>query len=302
MPIQPLLDDELPPLYRTASASSLEAQRRFLSTTKARLFLLTAAAAFGLFTWKFRQSPTDWAGVLASGCFGITLILEIYLLTSKPDRTWYEGRAAAESAKTLSWRYAVGGLPFGVANGRADRDTDELFLAQLKDLLVVLKDLDVTALQVAGQQITPQMREARSAPLEDRKAIYEKYRVADQQAWYAQKASWNQRRARRWATGMVIVESAGLFAGILKAIGLLPGDFLGLAGATVATMTAWLQTKQHRELATAYTVTALELASVRSKIPHQTNDADWSTFVSDAEEAFSREHTLWKASRGVHSL
>ena len=67
-------------------------------------------------------------------------------------------------------------------------------------------------------------------------------------------------------------------------------------------MTAWLQTKQHQTLATAYTVTALELASVRSKIAYQNNEADWAKFVSDAEEAFSREHTLWKASRGVRSI
>ena len=74
------------------------------------------------------------------------------------------------------------------------------------------------------------------------------------------------------------------------------------AGAMVAAMTAWLQTKQHRTLATAYTVTALELASVRSRIVHQASEEDWATFVSDAEEAFSREHTLWKASRGVRSI
>jgi hypothetical protein len=70
----------------------------------------------------------------------------------------------------------------------------------------------------------------------------------------------------------------------------------------VAAMTAWLQTKQHRTLATAYAITALELASVRTRIAHQATEADWATFVSDAEEAFSREHTLWKASRGVRSI
>lgn len=80
------------------------------------------------------------------------------------------------------------------------------------------------------------------------------------------------------------------------------GFFRGLTGALVAAMTAWLQTKQHRALAAAYGVTALELASMRLKIARQSTESDWARFVADAEEAFSREHTLWKASRGVRSI
>jgi hypothetical protein len=60
----------------------------------------------------------------------------------------------------------------------------------------------------------------------------------------------------------------------------------------VAAMTAWLETKQYQMLATAYAVTSIELASVRTKIAWQQNEGDWAKFVSDAEEAFSREHTL----------
>ena len=101
---------------------------------------------------------------------------------------------------------------------------------------------------------------------------------------------------------MLFVEGAGIVAAILKAVGMIEDDLLGFAGAIVATMTAWLQAKPHRTLATACSVTALELASVRSKISHQTNEGDWAKFVDDAEEAFLREHTLWKASRGVHSI
>jgi hypothetical protein len=80
------------------------------------------------------------------------------------------------------------------------------------------------------------------------------------------------------------------------------GDLLIFFGAVVAAMAAWLQTKQYRALATAYGITALELASVRTQVQWQQNDNDWAKFVNDAEEAFSREHTLWKASRGVRSI
>lgn len=295
-----LTDQDLPAVYRAADYSSLQAQERFLWATRIRLGALLGAAFFGLFVWKAGQSPVDWAGVLAAACFALALLVEIYLLTNKPERTWYEGRAAAESIKTLSWRYMMGAEPFNRELPGAD--VDELFLRQLDDVLGVLRDLDLIADGTGGQQITTTMRHLRAAELDDRKQFYEEQRVNDQQSWYSHKAQWNYGRAARWALAMLIVEALGISAAILKAVGVIEGDLLGFAGATVAAMTAWVQTKQHRTLAAAYAVTALELASVRSRIPHQRTEAEWAVFVSDAEEAFSREHTLWKASRGVRSI
>ena len=98
------------------------------------------------------------------------------------------------------------------------------------------------------------------------------------------------------------VEIIGLVAALMKAAGIVEGDLLIFAGVVIAAMAAWLQTKQHRALATAYGITALELASVRSKIKWQENERDWGKFVNNAEEAFSREHTLWRASRGAESI
>jgi hypothetical protein len=146
------------------------------------------------------------------------------------------------------------------------------------------------------------MRAIRAAPLAERKKTYEEDRVGVQQGWYARRAQWNRDRANRWTMAMLVIEALGILAAILKTVGIIQGNLLGFVGAIVAAMTAWLQTKQHRTLAAAYAVTALELASVRSRITHQVSEADWAAFVSDAEEAFSREHTLWKASRGVRSI
>ncbi len=261
---------------------------------------LLAAAFFGLFVWRSAESPVDWAGVLAAVSFGVALLVEIYLLTSTPERTWYEGRAAAESVKTLSWRYMMGAEPFYRA--ASGTEADQLFLHQLDDVLGVLKELELVADQTNGGQITGQMRAVHAKPLAERKKIYEQNRVGDQQSWYSRSAQWNRDRANRWAMAMLLIEALGIVAAILKSVGTIEGDLLGFAGAMLAAMTAWLQTKQHRTLATAYAITALELASVRSRIKHQASEANWATFVSDAEEAFSREHTLWKATRGVRSI
>lgn len=296
-----LRDADLPPLFHSADASSMAAQRQFLWATRVRLFGMVGAVLFGLFTWKLGLSPVDWAGVLAASCFATALVLETYLQQAKPERTWYEGRAVAESVKTLSWRYAIGGEPFNIGVD-AEPKVAELFLDRLKTLFEVVRDLNLSPPNSSGEQITKAMRDARASSLLDRKSLYQHYRVEAQQDWYRGKAAWNDHRANNWIGGMLALEVAGVICGILKAVGVIEGDFLGFAGAALATMTAWLQTKQHRTLATAYTITALELASVCSKIASQQTEPDWGAFVNDAEEAFSREHTLWKASRGVRSI
>jgi SMODS and SLOG-associating 2TM effector domain 3/SMODS and SLOG-associating 2TM effector domain 1 len=296
-----LSDDDLPPLFQAADKSSREAQSRFLWATRFRLFGLIGAALFGLFTWKHGSSPVDWSGVLAASCFVVALVVEGFLYRAKPERTWYEGRAAAESVKTLSWRYGVGGEPFNVGVDEEKRVSD-LFLEQLRSLLDVVRDLDLASPTSSEGQITRRMREVRASSLAVRKDIYENGRVGDQQKWYQAKASWNKRYAGRWTWAMLAIEIAGVVFGILKAVGTVQGDLLTFSSVFIATITAWMQTKQYRTLATAYTVTALELASVRSKIANQESEAEWAKFVDDAEEAFSREHTLWKASRGVQSI
>ena len=295
-----LSDSDLPPLYQAADTSSTEAQAHFFAATRFRLYGLTGAALFGLFTWRYGASPVDWSGVLAALCFVMALVVEGFLYRAKPERTWYEGRAAAESVKTLSWRYGVGGEPFNVGV-HEETYVDNLFLARLESLFDVIKNLDLVPPTSSEAQITPRMREARALPLAERRSIYEQGRVGEQQKWYQANADWNKRFADRWRGAMLVLEIAGVVFGVLKAIGAIEGDLLTFSGVVLAASTAWMQTRQYRTLATAYTVTALELASVRSKIANQHTEAEWAKFVNDAEEAFSREHTLWKASRGVQS-
>lgn len=303
MPPQPPVEADLPPLFHAADASSRDAQKWFLTATRIRLLSLLSASAFGLATWKFPAAPTDWAGILAAVSFGVAVLVEVYLLRAKPEGTWYEGRAVAESVKTLAWRYSVGAEPFNIGlSPEQEQEVDERFVVQLDGLLKVVSELDLEPLATAGEQISTAMRRSRALPLADRKSVYEQGRVVDQQNWYAKKARWNKQWALRWTTAMLVMEAAGVAAAIVKAAGVIEGDLLGFASAIVATIMAWLQTKQHSNLATAYTITGLELASVRSKISRQKTEGDWARFVSEAEEAFSREHTLWKASRGLRSM
>lgn len=296
-----LTDADLPPLYHAADRSSTEAQKLFLRLTRGRLLSLIGAAFFGVFTWEWGASRVDWSGVLAALCFALALFVELFLYRVKPERTWYQARAVSESVKNLSWKYAVGGEPFDIAADHPEPVINDLFLGRLSSLFEVIKDLDFLAPSSSEAQISQKMRALRASSLAERKETYEKGRIADQQDWYQAKATWNRERAGGWTLSMLFFEVAGFTGGFLKALGVIQGDLLTLSTIIVASITAWLQTKQHRTLATAYVVAALELASVRARIANQNTEAEWAKFVSDAEEAISREHTLWKASRGVEA-
>ncbi len=290
-----LTDDDLPALFRAADQNSLDAQQRFLLSLRVQLGLLVGAAIGGALTWRLGSSQADWAGIAAAVAFVLAALLRIDLLRSRPERTWYDGRAAAESAKTLAWRYGVGGEPFR-PDVLGDPEADRLFIARLNDILKDLRGIHLVPAGGTGDQITPAMKDLRKSLLDDRKHAYETGRIEDQQAWYAKKARWNEQRARAWNGLMLGLEAIGVVGAILKATATIEADILGITGAAVAGAAAWLQAKQHLNLASAYSVASQELASIKALVDQPSTDEEWARFVDQAEEAISREHTLWRAS------
>jgi hypothetical protein len=233
-------------------------------------------------------------GGLAFLAFACALGAELFLATTSPLTTWYEGRAAAESAKTLAWRYMVRAEPFEV-----DDDVDKQFHAQTYSLLQDLRSISLGTEEPAAQQITDKMRHVRDLDFNERRQVYLADRIADQQRWYSEKARWNDRRARGWVLVSIVLEIAGLIGGALKAFGWINFDLLGFLAAAAGGVMAWIEAKQHRNLATAYGIASQELASIASELPTLHNEERWAAFVAQAEEAISREHTLWRASRGL---
>lgn len=182
------------------------------------------------------------------------------MLVRRLEHTWYEGRAAAESARSLAWRYAVAGEPFGTAT----ENVDGLFLRRLREILT---DLEI-ALDVgpdAGDQITPAMRKLRKDSLTQRRDAYCAGRIEDQREWYQSEARWNAARAKRLRLQAIALELGGVVASILTITGTLRVDLLGIFAAASAGVVAWLQTKQHETLSRAYSISAQELAGVRSE-------------------------------------
>jgi SMODS and SLOG-associating 2TM effector domain 3/SMODS and SLOG-associating 2TM effector domain 1 len=284
---------DLPALYRSADRESERAQRSYLVSLRVRLGALLVAAFGGALTLTTAHD-FQVGGGLAFVAFACALGAELFLATTNPLTTWYEGRAAAESAKTLAWRYMVRGEPFEVVSP----DVDKQFLAQTYSLLQDLRSISVATAEPGAHQITDKMRQVRGLDFVERRQVYLVDRIADQQRWYSEKARWNDRRARGWVLISIVLEIAGLVGGALKAFGWISFDLLGFLAASAGAVVAWIEAKQHRNLATAYGIASQELASIATELPTLNSEERWAAFVGQAEEAISREHTLWRASRG----
>ncbi len=299
-----LVPQDFPALYQSAGRQSQSAQKSFLFWFKVRLAGIVGAAIGGAIAWTTHNIHIG--GVIAALAFAAALAAELILAVQRPERVWYEGRAAAESAKTLSWRYMVCGEPF-----EADLDgktADARFIAEVTDLLHDLRALHVHVPSGHPAQISAKMREIRAMPFEARRTIYLSERIHDQEDWYSRKAKWNADRAARWVIASIALEFCGLIGGAAKAFGetvkvfgWIDVDLLGVFAAAAAAATAWLQAKQHENLATSYGVASQELAAITNQLETQTDEIAWPRFVASAEEAVSREHTLWRASRAVTS-
>ncbi len=285
-----LNDADMPALYQAANASSMSARDTFFLLTKLRLGgLLLAAAGSSL------SSPAG--GIVSLVGFVTALLVEVSLLRHRPERTWWEGRAVAESAKTLAWRFAVCGEPFPIVTPLQEAE-DEL-IRQLREARSGLEHAGVVPEKAVITQVSDGMRQLRSRPLEERKDIYRSGRIVDQCEWYTSKARWNHQRSERWSYGLVCLEVIGAVAAILHGTGTVRIDLMGITAAAVAAGATWLQAKQHATLAKAYAVAAQELAEASTQIDWQKTEDEWARFVDDAEQAISREHTRWNAQRGV---
>ncbi|GAA1306357.1 DUF4231 domain-containing protein [Pseudonocardia xinjiangensis] len=289
-----LSDAGLPGLFHAADQVSLSAQRQFLLASRLRLFFLIAAAATGAMSIQGARG-VDYAAVGTVAALVGAILVEVWLLAERPERRWYDGRALAESAKTLAWRFAVHGAPF---DSSIDSSTAERLLVE--QLSALVRDAPTTAIAPGdGPPVTTLMRTLRAADFDQRREIYIRERVVGQRYWYSNKAQQNASQASRWRVGLLVIECMGVLAALFRAVGLLAIDLAGIVAALGAAGIAWLSIRQHESLGRAYSYAENELAIAAIRLQEISDDALWPVEVDNAEEAISREHTMWRASRST---
>ncbi|WP_432459739.1 DUF4231 domain-containing protein [Agarivorans sp. QJM3NY_25] len=285
-----LNEDDFPALYQSADQASLTAQSNYYFALKSYLFLLVIAALISFYY------PADLIGALASASlFLITLCILIWLKVQKPEDTWYNGRAVAESVKTRTWRWVMKAEPYD--QNVPDEQTRKEFLSDLKAILDQNRSLSahLQSEKTNGNAISTQMFNIRNLSLEQRLSIYKNERVKNQADWYSKKSLFNKRRAKHWFIVSVVLHAiaiALLLWRITEPSLSLPIEVVATGASAVLT---WLQAKKHNELNSSYSLAAHEIVLIKSEAESVASDKELSNFVVSSESAFSREHTQWSA-------
>lgn len=281
-------EQDFPALYQSTDQLSKQRQRGFFLALGAHLFLLVFAALLSVLNFPCWQMAVLQALALlgALGC-------SIYLATQRPEKFWYAGRALAESVKTLTWRYVTKAEPFNIETEQAK----QVFHRKLQAVFDQNRDIGrVLVSHLDTPQISDTMVQLRSQSLEERKVAYLSHRIEDQLAWYKAKASFNS-KAAKWSFGILI--SINLVAVVLAVVKInfltIPYWPTDVFVAAAAGLLSWMQAKRFTELAASYALTAHEIQIVREQSKAQMDEEKFSSFVGDAENAFSREHTQWVA-------
>lgn len=284
--------EDFPGLFQAADMASVSAQKKYLASIKLYLILLVVGAGVSLL-----MMDSVVIEIIAAAILLGSLSTSLLLAFKRFDKLWYNGRAVAESVKTITWRYIMKAQPYD--------NTDEVlarhFLLQsLREILEQNKELgqifDPRAATKAA--ISERMSEIRNLNLDDRKSIYLTSRVDDQRDWYARKAGQNKKGALFWFIFLCVAQALALICVLVKIAKpewhYLPISILLIMAGSALT---WMQTKRYQELATAYSLAAHEICLLRQNIDGISTESDFSAFVNDSETAFSREHTQWQARR-----
>jgi FtsH-binding integral membrane protein len=286
-----MTNSDYPALYQAADAASVKSQNVYLRCVKWYAALAILGGGLGSYGIESRAMAAAAAIV-----FSIGLFLSVLMAARKYENMWYRARAVAESIKTSSWRFMMGANPFDY---RMTLDDATLkFMGLLQNILREHKDFgaEFGGAIVENTQLSGRMLQVRSSSLIDRKHIYEEERIIEQRGWYAGKSKYNNDQGQLWFWLLVALQGSAIFFTVLRIVEpswkFLPTEVFVVAATSAL---GWIQVKRFRELAAAYAVAAHEIGLAQAELAAVATEDQWSQFVADTENAFSREHTHWIA-------
>jgi len=285
-------EEDFPALFAAADTASNEAQSHLLLSYKINTGLLIAGAATAL-----ASTMTTWLATVSALLFIASLLVYIHGQYRDFQGRWYQARALAESVKTATWRLMMAAEPFASTEQTANLDAFRSLLGEL------LQENRGIGEHLSGDwskqdQVTPRMREVLSLSFEKKKQRYLTDRIEEQRSWYARRATENRDDSVRF---FALLCAAYGFAIVLLLIRIgapsvpfLPIEVLAVLASSII---GWKQLRRFDELASAYGLTAHEVGIIQSRYDGVEDSDGLGAFVSDSENAFSREHTQWAARR-----
>jgi hypothetical protein len=285
-------DNDYPALFCATDMASNKTQKIFISLNATYLIFTILGTFFAFF------DNSKLFAVFSASLFLLGLFLLIVILSKKYDQKWYSCRAIAESIKTATWRFMMKSEPYD--DSKTIIQTKAEFRNLLRELLKNNTSItDLIGGQVSEQeQITSKMLEVRNIGLTERITFYLKNRIDEQRKWYAKKYKSNKKSNLLWFLFLILFNSSAGVLAIIKisdpTLDKLPIDIFAVIAVSSLT---WIQLKKYQDLTSSYAITAHEIGSIRGIYEEVKTEEDFSNFVIDTENAFSREHTQWIAKR-----
>jgi hypothetical protein len=303
-------DAALPALFRSSNDLSAVGQRGTLAAHGYLLLLFctgAVVAALGLVVARTQghfevevavaAKTQQVLAAIAAVLIAAGLWLTAALRHPRKAEAWYNGRALAESTKSMAWKYMMKAEPYGPTLSRPE--ADELFCEDLRKLLLDAGARVFPGSSADGAQISETMVAIRELDLAERLAVYLRSRIEDQRDWYTRRSAEHDASASRWFTVVLGVNSAALVLGVSAVFWLPASDLIGVATTMASCCVAWMQLRRYSDLAHSYSFTSHEIGLLAPRANGVQTDEDLARFVADCEVAFSREHTMWRARREV---
>jgi conflict system pore-forming effector with SLATT domain len=290
--VEPVDQIDYPALLTAAEAASNRGQRWYVRLVQTDVGLIVLGALAGALS---SIGPVSWqqgAAVLTAVILATAVVMRWVNRTQKPNRTWFDGRAVAESIKTRSWRYMMRVDPFA----GSDAEADGQFVTELRDMLLARRDLSISGVQPGASQITETMRRIRRQPFEARRQTYVNKRLRDQIDWYSSRATHHQRRSGVYFGMGLLAELSAIAWAMYRITAPISLNLIGVFASLAVAATALSHLHSEDELAHSYAVAAQELSAI-SALTDSTTEDTFPQLVKDAEGAISREHTMWVAKR-----
>lgn len=289
-------ENDFPCYYIDSDDASKRAQKLYKGITWLTLVLMFISTTLGSIDSKISNKIPHFDSINGIILFSAGLIT-IYLNYQAPERKWYLGRAIAESMKTLTWRYMMHADPFFEGNSKNDL---KIFTERIQAINKQANQSKFIPKPNKSHKdiITEKMEEIRILSFEERKEFYSKYRINEQIKWYGDKSELNGKIAKLCS---VIVISCQFLAAIYAFSFIETVKVFNINNVLVFFATSIIsivELNKYKEIYQSYALTKQELNIIRTKFRQVQNDAELNEFVLEAEQAISREHTMWLARRG----
>src|SRR5438552_3147799 len=97
-------DKDYPSLYQAADTASILAQKKYIWLMGIDLIFMVTASLLAIYNTEI-ESIKVCIYLITFILLLLSLIMTVIIKSYKFEDVWYQGRAVAESIKTLTWRY-----------------------------------------------------------------------------------------------------------------------------------------------------------------------------------------------------